>query len=63
MDAELKADPQQYGSLLTQIPMRRMGKPEEVAAVCLFLASDAASYVSGATYYVDGAMSLQSGSL
>jgi len=63
MDAEVRADPEQYESLLSQIPMRRMGKPEEVAAVCVFLASDAASYVSGATYYVDGAMSLQAGSL
>jgi len=63
MDAALKADPAQYGALLAQIPMRRMGTPEDVAAVCLFLADEAASYVSGATYYVDGAMSRQSGSL
>ncbi len=63
MDADLKADPAQYAALLASIPMRRMGKPQDVAAVCVFLASDAASYVSGATYYVDGAMSRQFGSL
>jgi len=63
MDADLKADPALYAALLASIPMRRMGKPQDVAAVCVFLASDAASYVSGATYSVDGAMSRQFGSL
>jgi NAD(P)-dependent dehydrogenase (short-subunit alcohol dehydrogenase family) len=35
-------------------PLGRMGKPEEVASVALFLASDAAAYVTGATMMVDG---------
>jgi NAD(P)-dependent dehydrogenase (short-subunit alcohol dehydrogenase family) len=35
-------------------PTKRFGKPEEVAAVALFLASDEASYVTGAAYTVDG---------
>jgi glucose 1-dehydrogenase len=38
------------------IPLGRLGTPEEVAAVAVFLASDAASYVTGCTYYVDGGM-------
>jgi glucose 1-dehydrogenase len=38
------------------VPLGRMGTPEEVAQVALFLASDRASYVTGSTYYVDGGM-------
>lgn len=40
-----------------QIPAGRIGKPEEIAAVALFLASDEASYVSGTTIAADGAVS------
>lgn len=35
-------------------PLRRMGRPEEVAAVVAFLASDEASFINGAAYFVDG---------
>lgn len=37
-----------------KVPLRRMGKPEEIASVVLFLASDAALYITGATIMVDG---------
>ncbi|GAB3427687.1 Rossmann-fold NAD(P)-binding domain-containing protein [Flindersiella endophytica] len=37
-----------------QIPLRRVGQPQEIAAVIAFLASDDASYVSGQTLYVNG---------
>ena len=40
-----------------QIPMRRTGKPEEIANAALFLLSDEASFVSGAALPVDGAVS------
>jgi glucose 1-dehydrogenase len=39
------------------IPAGRLGEPDEVAAVAVFLASDEAAYVTGSTYYVDGGMS------
>jgi NAD(P)-dependent dehydrogenase (short-subunit alcohol dehydrogenase family) len=37
-------------------PMRRLGHPEDVAGACVFLASDAASYVNGAQLAVDGGL-------
>lgn len=40
--------------MLAGIPLGRMGKPEEVAALAVFLASEESSYVTGATFYVDG---------
>jgi 3-oxoacyl-[acyl-carrier protein] reductase len=43
--------------LLEAVPARRAGRPEEVAAAVRFLASDAASYVTATTLFVDGGMS------
>jgi len=37
-----------------RVPLKRIGKPEEVSAAVVFLASDEASYITGATFYVDG---------
>ncbi len=39
------------------IPVGRLGEPDEVASVAVFLASDEAAYVTGSTYYIDGGMS------
>ena len=41
-------------ALLQRIPLKRIGRPEEVSAMVVFLASEEASYVTGATFYVDG---------
>jgi glucose 1-dehydrogenase len=38
------------------IPAGRLGEPDEVAGVAVFLASDEAAYVTGSTYYIDGGM-------
>jgi glucose 1-dehydrogenase len=63
MDAPLKEHPDQMQKLLSEIPAGRMGKPEEIAALAVYLASDAAAYVTGSTFIIDGGMSRQSGSL
>jgi glucose 1-dehydrogenase len=46
----------QLNALLNNIPLGRMGQPEEVANVAAFLASDEAAYVTGSTYFIDGGL-------
>lgn len=42
--------------LATSVPLRRLGRPEEVASLCAWLASDDAAYVTGADYPVNGGL-------
>lgn len=47
---------EQKQQLLSRIPLGRLGSPDEIAAVVLFLASDAGSYITGETIHVNGGM-------
>jgi NAD(P)-dependent dehydrogenase (short-subunit alcohol dehydrogenase family) len=52
--AELLRDPDRRARRLVHVPMGRFGRPEEIAAAALFLASDEASFVTGSALVVDG---------
>jgi glucose 1-dehydrogenase len=50
------ADPAKVAALNAGIPLGRVGQPEEIAGLAVYLASDEAAYVTGATYFIDGGM-------
>jgi NAD(P)-dependent dehydrogenase (short-subunit alcohol dehydrogenase family) len=50
------SDPRSLQDLLGKIPLNRMGEPDEIARMVVVLVSDAASYVTGRTVFVDGGM-------
>jgi glucose 1-dehydrogenase len=56
INTKLMADKSQLDALLANIPLARMGTPEDVAGVALFLSSDDGAYVTGSTYFVDGGL-------
>ena len=43
-----------YNSIISRVPMRRLGEVDELKGVAVFLASDASSYITGEVMYVDG---------
>jgi glucose 1-dehydrogenase len=63
IDADVKADPRKYQALLNEIPLHRMGQPDEIGKLAVYLASDAASYVTGSTYFIDGGLMRKTGGL
>src|SRR5919106_742700 len=60
MNKDILEDEQKKRDEEMRIPMHRIGDPEEIAKVALFLASDDASYMTGTTVYVDGGLTLSS---
>jgi glucose 1-dehydrogenase len=50
-----------YADLMTLVPYKRIGEPDDIAQAAVWLASDAADYVTGATLFVDGGMTLYPG--
>ena len=55
------ATPQAEKALLTLIPYQRVGVPEDIARVAVWLASDYSDYITGTTVFVDGGMTLYPG--
>jgi glucose 1-dehydrogenase len=58
INTALLHNPTKLNALLGQIPLARLGQPEDVAGLAVFLASDDAAYVTGSTYFVDGGLSV-----
>lgn len=62
MNVEKLTSPEIYDrTLLKLIPMKRIGEPEDIAQVAVWLASDQSDYVIGTTIYIDGGMTLYPG--
>ena len=58
MSAKMRSDPAAVERINAQVPLRRWGKPRDLAGVAVFLASPAAAYVTGQQLVVDGGMGI-----
>jgi len=63
IDKDVEIDAKLNNQILAEIPLGRWGKPEEVAQLAVFLASDDAAYITGSTHFIDGGMLRNAGSL
>ena len=59
INREVLADPAYEAKVAAKIPARRIGEPDDVAGAVVFLASDEARYITGATVFVDGGLGLR----
>src|SRR2546427_544194 len=58
INTNLLNDPVKLQSLVRQIPLNRLGKPNDVAGLAVFLASSDSDYVTGTTYLIDGGLTV-----
>ncbi|MGH9620042.1 MAG: SDR family NAD(P)-dependent oxidoreductase, partial [Bryobacteraceae bacterium] len=56
INTKLLNDPKLLSELLANIPLGRLGQPNDVSGLCAFLASSDADYVTGSTFFVDGGL-------
>lgn len=56
INTKLLNDPEKLGALLKNIPLGRLGQPQDVAALVAFLSSSDADYITGSTFFVDGGL-------
>ena len=56
INTALLNDPHKLAALLENIPLGRLGKPKDVSGIAVFLATEDADYVTGATFFVDGGL-------
>ena len=56
INQDLLNNPEQLKKVTNNIPLGRMGEPEDVSGIVAFLASDEAKYITGSTFYVDGGL-------
>jgi glucose 1-dehydrogenase len=56
INSKLLNDPVKLNALLGNIPLQRLGKPEDVASMAAFLASSESDYATGTTFFVDGGL-------
>ena len=63
IDKDVEADEKANAQLMAEIPLGRWGRPEEVAQLAVYLASEAAAYMTGSTHFIDGGMLRNAGSL
>ena len=53
-DLLLPENREEWAATITRIPVGRMGTPDEIGDMCVFLTSDAAAYINGTTIWADG---------
>ena len=56
INTKLLNDPEKLGALLQNIPLKRLGQPNDVASIVAFLASSESDYITGTTMFVDGGL-------